>query len=152
MFSLFETQSLAGLPLPYIMMQSFSPILVVFYWGLPNCKDRSKLLKRRIPADLLQDPRWWRDLLPVWNVYMFFFTLQVATPWACIPMHTSGLAWAVIICLAGISPFAVLLPRQPLATSFDINLLEMEAINFTLQGPIWASWCWQITRLQSWDC
>jgi hypothetical protein len=46
--------------------------------------------------------------------------------------NTSGLAWAVIICLAGIGPFAVLLPRQPLATSFDINLLEMEAINFTL--------------------
>ena len=151
--SLSEAQSLAGFLgfcAPAVQLgRVFVRSLWIFIAEVPN--HSSKFLRRRIHADLHRDLLWWRDLLPLWNGVCFFDTSCRKT--FCLYTDASGIGLGGYY-MPGSGPFtpsdiplanafAVPLSRPPQSSTapFDINIFEMEAINFALQtwGPVWAS-------------
>jgi hypothetical protein len=149
--SLHETDSLAGflgfcapaVRLGRVFLRSLWSFSAAFPMG------QSRFIRRRIPADLRDDLIWWRDLLPLWNGVHFFDA--TSRPIVSLFTDASGIGIGGFF-ISGtdfsnphlFSPdhaFAIPLPPLEPDTRFDINLYEMEAINFALQhwGSLWTS-------------
>lgn len=149
--SLYEAESLAGflgfcapaVKLGRVFMRS----LWSFIAAMPE--GRSKFIRRRIPTDLRYDLIWWRDLLPHWNGVCFFDTVSRPIISLYTDASRTGLGGFYI---SGLGPlntelvpeenaFAVPIDQSNTDKHFDINIHEMEAINYALKswGSIWAS-------------
>lgn len=149
--SLYEAESIAGFLgfcAPAVRLgRVFLRTLWSFIAAIPA--GRSKFIRRRIPSDLRNDLVWWRDLLPQWNGVCFFDT--ISRPVISLYTDASGIGLGGFY-MQGPGPLNTnLVPREnafavPIDQSnsdipFDINIHEMEAVNYALKSwrPLWAS-------------
>jgi hypothetical protein len=147
--SLVEAQSLAGIlafcapvvQLGFVFCRRLWTFIAAFQ------KHWSPSARRRIPAPVLDDIRWWNELFPLYNGVRFFDDtarplIHLFADASVLGMgafhldHVASLScdWhSEVHSLPSSNAFAVPLPPQDSDTTFDINIFEITAVLYAVR-------------------